>query len=210
MESNDTFRHSPAGDAVINDHPALSAPIGTRGILAEVRAAHPLKCVLSANTTLANSPSQQGLDDLFATGAASAVTTNKYISLSARTGRSIGGTMSKGGAGTKITAQVDHLAWIASVRQVESKRGSSSGGGSRGGERSSAPSRLGSGSRPPAVPDRGVSENDSRQKSESLDRQGIERKEGDGNQWLQDECVKFLYSVAIENLKITQDYDRVE
>jgi len=190
LESTHTLRHPPEGDGVKNGQPALSAPIGTRGILAEVRAAHPLKFVLSANPALSNSSSQQGLDDLFATGTAPTVTNNKSISLSVATiGRSIGGTMSKGGAGTKSTAQVDHLAWIASVRRVGSKRGSSSGGGSRGGERSGAASRLGSGSRPPSVLDRGVSEIGSRQRSGSLDRDGAERKEGDGSQSLQDECV---------------------
>jgi len=190
MESSDTFRYPPEGDDVKNGHPALSAPIGTRGILAEVRATHPLKYVLSPNPAFTKSPSQQGLDDLFATGAAPTITSNKSISLSvAATGRSTGEPMTMGGAGTKSTARVDHLAWIASVRRVGSKRGSSSGGGSRGGERSGAPSRLGSGSRPPSVLDRGVSEIGSRKRSGSLDQDVVERKEGDGNQSLQDECV---------------------
>jgi hypothetical protein len=191
---------------VKKEHPALSAPIGTRGILAEVRATHPVQPVLYPNATFSNASSQVS-DDPFAQGSTLIATSNKSTSLSvAASGLSTGGKMSKGS-----TAQVDPLAWIASVR-VSGTRGSSSGGGSRGGGGSGEPSRLGSRSRPESVPDRGVSEIGSRQESGSSSRDGVERKEADGSQSLQDEYVSvFLSLVTRENLpSVTQDYECVD
>lgn len=119
--------------------------------------------------------------------------------------------MSKGGAGTKSTAQVDQLAWLASVR-LSGKRGSSSGGGSRGGGGSGEASRLGSRSGPEPDPDRSVSEIGPRQESGSSSRDGVERKEMDGSQSLQDEYVSmFVCLVARANLtSVTQDYECVD
>ena len=204
MELNDTFRHPPESNGVKNEHPALSAPIGTRSILAEVRATHPVQAVLHPNPTFSNS-SSQGSDDPFATGTTPNVASDKSISLSvAANGRSTGGTMSKG-----MSTQVDPLAWLASVR-VSGKRESSSGGGSRGGGGSGEPSRLGSRSRPESVLDRGVSEIGSRQESGSSSRDGVERKEVDGSQSLQDEYVS-ISSEARESLpSATQDYECVD
>lgn len=210
IESKDTFRHPPESNGVKKEHPALSAPIGNRGILAEVRATHPVQPLLYPNPTFSNASSQAS-DDPFAQGSALTATSNNSTSLSvAANGLSTGGTMSKGGAGTNSTAQVDPLAWIASVR-VSGQRGSSSGGGSRGGGGSGEPSRLGSRSRPESVPDRGVSEIGSKE-SGSSSRDGVERKEVDGSQSLQDEYVSMFPSlVGRENLtSLTQDYECVD
>lgn len=199
IESKDTFRHPPESNGVKKEHPAVSAPIGNRGILAEVRATHPVQPVLYPNLTFSNASSQAS-DDPFAQGSTLTATSDKSISSVAVNGLSTGGTMSKGNS----TAQVDPLTWITNVR-VSGKRGSSSGGGSRGGE----PSRLGSRSRPESVPDRGVSEIGSRQESGSSSRDGVEV---DGSQSLQDEYVfMFHFSVARGNLtSVTQDYECVD
>ena len=94
--------------------------------------------------------------------------------------------MSKGGVGLSI-AQVDQLAWLASVK-VGSKRGSrSSETGSR------ARSRTNAQSKPPSWLERSGSSIGVRQRSGSLIRAvGDERRDGDEGQSLQDEFVSKL------------------
>lgn len=194
MEAYETFRNPPElDDNAVGYFPALSAPIGNRNILAEVRA--PRASVLSIT---ARTQGHFGVtaDKLVLTGnvvppAVTAASTSaaKSSSKSQSMVRSTGGTMSKGGLGVKSIAQVDQLAWLASVK-VGSKRGSSSGGGSYGDRDSAAPSRLGSVSRPTSGADRSLSEVDSsRHSSGSVGRAMEERsmKEGENNQSLQDE-----------------------
>ena len=119
--------------------------------------------------------------------------------------------MSKGGAGTQSAAQVDPLAWLASVRVGGGKLGSSSGGGSRGDGGSGGPSRLGSGSRPPSAPGRSLSEIGSREESESASRDGVDRKEVDGSQSLQDEYVSIVFFFNRKRkLTVIQDYGCVD
>lgn len=171
-ETTDTFSLAPDVDQ--QDYfPTLSVPLGLRSILAEVKAPHPPQAI--PQPTANASPSHTEHAD------ATPTLTNKPM-ISAR---STGGTMSKGNTGPKSVAHVDPLAWISNVK-VGSKRGSSSGGGSGGGG-SGAPSRLNSRSRPPSGPDRSMSEIGSRQRSGSLSRAPDDRRDGDGNQSLQDE-----------------------
>lgn len=100
--------------------------------------------------------------------------------------------MSKGGVGLSI-AQVDQLAWLASVK-VGSKRGShSSETGSR------VRSRTNPQSRPSSGLERSGSSIGARQRSGSLSRPvGDERRDGDEGQSLQDEFVsKLPFSLAL-------------
>lgn len=176
QEFHDTFRNLPEPEG--NDNfPALSAPIGTRSILAEVRAP---RSMLSAQAeTRFNFPDSLS----FARDRTPTSTSKKAPSASAV--RSTGGTMSKGGLGVKSIVQ-DQLAWLASVK-VGNRRGSSSGDGSHG--EGGTPSQR-SGSRPPSGLDRSLSEvGGTRHSSGSLGRTLEAAKEGDGNQSLQDESV---------------------
>ena len=92
--------------------------------------------------------------------------------------------MSKAGTALKSVAKVGQLTWLASVKEVSSKRGSSSGGGSYDGGDSASRSR----SRPSSGPERSQSALGPRQRSGSLSRLTEDRvKETDNNQSLQDE-----------------------
>lgn len=180
LEIIDTFRNPPEGQQYC---PALSAPIGPRAILAEVRAPQPPKAVLTSSYGLGPTfkPPQTDEDNRNATPTLASATI-KPIARPA--GKSIGGTMSKGGTGLKSTAQVDQLDWLASVR-VGSKRGSNSSGTGSG-----VPSRINSQSRAPSGPDLANGGIGVRQRSGSLSRvSGEEKKDGDGGQSLQDELV---------------------
>ncbi|KAF8972462.1 hypothetical protein BDZ97DRAFT_1781105 [Flammula alnicola] len=191
MEYNDTFRNPPEIEEQ-EDFPALSAPIGHRGILAEVRAP---RSMVSAQAN--SGPSDQLARETGGADSTPTLTNTKPMSV-ATGSRSTGGTMSKGGMGAKSVVQVDQLAWLASVK-VGSK-GSSSGGGSHGG--SDAPSRLGSRSRPPSGPDRSISEIGGRQRSGSLSRNLDERKDGEGGQSLQDEITSVLTKLSASKINL--------
>ncbi|KAF8168512.1 hypothetical protein B0H34DRAFT_685839 [Crassisporium funariophilum] len=193
MESMETFRNPPEGK---ESYPAFSAPIGNRGILAEVRAPHPPKAFPTPHPGY-GFPAFPPLDNenLEATPT---IASSRPIVVTAK---STGGTMSKGGTGAKSVAQVDQLAWLANVK-VGGKRGSSSGGASQPG--SGAQSRLQSQSRPPSGPDWSVGETEGRQRSGSLSRVLDEssRKEGEGNQSLHDEITSVLTKLAASKIKL--------
>jgi hypothetical protein len=121
--------------------PALSAPVGQRGILAEVRATHfagrlpnpvllPLRGARDASQQI-HQPSELEPEQ---------TPTVTAISVPPRQG----GTMTRGNR----PARMDALAWLSSFRVGERARDGSSGTGS-GGESGSA-SRIGSRSRPPS------------------------------------------------------------
>jgi len=93
--------------------------------------------------------------------------------------------MTRAGIPLKSRAKVDHLMWLASVKDLSSKRGSSSGDGSHDGGDST--SRLSSRS---SGPERSQSALGPRQRSGSLTRLAEDRtKEMDNNQLLHDEYV---------------------
>ncbi|KAJ3517825.1 hypothetical protein NLJ89_g245 [Agrocybe chaxingu] len=221
MESVDTFALAPAYEDK-GCLPLLSAPIGNRGILAEVRAPQPPLSALPfpPNTLGAQIPGHGTLtyhstSDAENPEVTPTMTNTKPISMIsvsvAATNRSTGGTMSKGGTGPKSVAQMDQLAWLASVK-VSGKRGSSSGGNSNGG--SGAPSRLGSRSRPPAgaveIADDGTRLERSqsevgisgRQRSGSLSRGVEDKKEAESGQTLQDEITSVLAKFSASKIKL--------
>jgi hypothetical protein len=176
LDNIDTFRHPPEGQ---ESFPIFSAPIGPRAILAEVRAPPPPRTMLATTYGL-----DEDNQDSTPTLASAAL---KPIATPAK--KSIGGTMSKGGVDF---AQVDQLAWLASVK-VGSKRESHSSE-----TRSRVRSSLNPQSRPPSGPERSGSSIGVRQRSGSLSRAaGDERRDEDEGQSLQDEFVsKLLFSLV--------------
>lgn len=161
-----SFRTPPEGTEY---PPALSAPIGHRSILAEVRA--PLPPRQQRNSLPSGA---RGLESTTQSGGAK----QPESRLSGKKGE----TMSIGG---KSLAKVDAFAWLSNVKVgVDSRRhGSSSGPGSRGD--SGDVSRLSSRSRPGSGAGDGdvsVKRTDSRSRAAN-----DERREGDGSPSLQDE-----------------------
>ena len=174
LDNIDTFRNAPEGQ---ESFPIFSAPVGPRAILAEVRAQPPPRTMLASTYGLGSATDEDNADST-PTLASAAL---KPIAMPAK--KSIGGTMSKGGVGLSI-AQVDQLAWLASVK-VGSKRGSHSSE-----TNSRVRSRTNAQSRPPSKLERSGSSIGARQRSGSLSRAvGDERRDGDEGQSLQDEFV---------------------
>ena len=185
----DTFSHPP--EVEYKDYSAFSAPFLSRTILAEVRAPLPPKPVPHIPQ-----PHQEfgqptpPTSDGETTDVTPTFTANSSINFAAAANaasRSIGGKMSRAGTALKSRAKVDQLIWLASVKEVSAKRGSSSGGGSHDGGDST--SRLSSRS---SGPERSQSALGPRQRSGSLTRLAEDRaKESDSNQSLHDEYVLF-------------------
>ena len=168
--------------------PILSAPIGPRTILAEVRALQPPRTMLTSNFGLGptfSPPTADNDDDNDYRDATPTLTSATLKPIVMPAGMSTGGTMSKGGAGLKSIGRVDQLDWLTSVK-VGSKRGSNSSG-------SGVLSRLNSKSRPPSMPEVIDGDIGARQRSGSLSRAvSNEKKDGDGGQSLQDESVPLI------------------
>jgi WD repeat-containing protein 59 len=166
-----SFSNPPLGS---DPPPALSAPIGYRSILAEVRASQPPRPskvnVLrqSQETTARRSTS------------AAARKLGKVPELPLKEKAE---TMSRGYVGGR-SAHITTFAWLSSVK-VGHKRDNSSGPPS--GADSGNASRLNSRSRPPSIADPSMSYLDYRNKSDSRDRGEEERRDGDANQTLQEE-----------------------
>ncbi|KAJ2912007.1 hypothetical protein MD484_g8411, partial [Candolleomyces efflorescens] len=138
-------------------HPILSAPIGNRGILAEVRALPPPRTATSANHLITQPhlgssargttehPHQSQLTPTLLQSE------SKPIAVT----RTRGGTMSRGAVTGKSVARMDALVWLSNVKvgnDNRRSRGGSSGAGSVGGAEGSgsedkSKSRVGSGSR---------------------------------------------------------------
>ncbi|TFK18369.1 hypothetical protein FA15DRAFT_760641 [Coprinopsis marcescibilis] len=187
---------SPPG---INEPPPgqllLSAPVGNRAILAEVRAGLPPRSQnlvtqphvgsMARNSFNENSQLTPTLSDI------------KQIAMA---NRNRGGTMSRGGVTGKSVAGMDQVAWLSNVK-VGNRRGSSSGAGS-GDQESSSSSRLGSMSRAPSRTDLGDTES-VRQRSASRSRGTDDR--GESPQSVQDElttAIQKLNSSSSNSIKI--------
>ncbi|KAF9467004.1 hypothetical protein BDZ94DRAFT_1250295 [Collybia nuda] len=188
-ESTISFRNPPEGTEYL---PALSAPVGLRSILAEVRAPLPPRphLVLQALPGPIDHPS----DDENTRHVTGALTKPMHIA----TLRSQGGTMSRGNNGGKSVARMDALTWLTNVK-VGDRRGSSSGPPS--GVDSTNVSRLNSRSRPPSGPDRQTGEL-SRRRSDSQARPTEDKKESEGNQTLQEEITSVLTKLASSKIKL--------
>ncbi|PPQ65609.1 hypothetical protein CVT24_011818 [Panaeolus cyanescens] len=225
LENLDSFVNPPEVETQLQ--PTISAPIGNRSILAEVRAPLPPHVAIShphINTPdrVPSPPSKSSLvQDTDSTIAATTneaeatptLTSTKSVAISmANVSRSTGGTMSKGGQGPKSVVQVDPLAWLASVR-VGSKRGSSSGNGDSGSRTGSgAPSRLGSisrgGSQSRLDMSVGPDGSATRTRSGSVSRSGVgegsERASGEtsAGQSLQDEITSVLTKLSGSKIKL--------
>lgn len=195
VEFNGTFQTAPVEQETKTSFPVLSAPVGNRGILAEVRAPRfkilqPLS--IQQTGVGAGKPGLTHFQLPSATPTPDSANA-RNVSGSLVDGRSIGGTMSKGGVGPKNIAQVDKLVWLNSVKVGSVARGSSGGSGGGHGENesvSAAPSRLGSRSRPGSAAEREREGSDmqSRPRSTSSVREVDDKKfEGEGSQSLQDE-----------------------
>ncbi|OSX59309.1 hypothetical protein POSPLADRAFT_1048645 [Postia placenta MAD-698-R-SB12] len=135
-----SFSNPPVGTDL---PPALSAPIGYRGILAEVRAPFPPRPAARLSTGRQDRnitrPQSQDLDK------DKSVAQSKPIPITQEKGR----TMTRGLLGGR-SAQINTSAWLSSVK-FGTKRDGSSGPGS--GAESGEVSRFSSLSRPPSQPD---------------------------------------------------------
>ena len=195
LDNIDTFRNPPEGQ---EPFPIFSAPVGPRAILAEVRAPPPPRTMLASTYGL--DPTLPATEDDNADSTPTLTSAAlKPIAMPGK--KSIGGTMSKGGVGLSI-AQVDQLAWLASVK-FGSKRGShSSETGSR------VRSRTNPQSRPSSGLERSGSSIGARQRSGSLSRLvGDERRDGDEGQSLQDEFVSKLPFFIVFYANTSQNYN---
>lgn len=160
--------------------PALSAPVGHRSILAEVRASQPPRAPKTNLFRHLHEPSHaRTLSDV----------AGKITSIPEVPSRERGATMSRGYVGGR-SAQITTFAWLSSVKVGQPSTRDSSSGPTSGGE-SAAQSRFNSRSRPPSVVDPSLSFLEARAKSGSRDREKgeEERRENDANHSLQDEYV---------------------
>lgn len=165
-----SFSHPPVASDL---PPALSAPVGYRGILAEVRAPMPPR------PTRSNLASAK-LNHLHTTNEmveSSDAPRSKPITIAQQKG----GTMSRGFAGGK-SAQITNFAWLSSVK-VGGRRESSSGPGS--GAESGNVSRLSSTSRPPPSALEASSQHVNQRPPK--DRVDDEFRDGDATRYLHDE-----------------------
>lgn len=162
-----SFSNPPVGT---DPPPALSAPVGYRSILAEVRATHPSRP--PKPTALRNS--KDGVPARSSSAAAQKLAKTPEVPPKERTE-----TMGRGYVGGR-SADITAFAWLSSVK-VGPKRDASSGGDS------GTQSRINSRSRPPSIADHSMSYLDFKTKSGSRDRGDEERRDVDANQSLQEE-----------------------
>ncbi|EKM55335.1 uncharacterized protein PHACADRAFT_255888 [Phanerochaete carnosa HHB-10118-sp] len=178
-----SFSNPPAGS---EPPPALSAPIGHRSILAEVRATQPPR----PSKVNALRQSQDAI-----AGRSSSATAQK-AKTTQQPLKERSETMSRGYVGGR-SAQITTFAWLSSVK-VGHKRDTSSGPPS--GADSGHASRLNSRSRPPSVADPSVSSY--RAKSTSRDRDEEDRREADTNQSLQEEITSVINRLSASKVKL--------
>ena len=189
-----SFRNPPEGSGYL---PALSAPVGHRGILAEVRAFFPPIHYLAPQPFPGPNP-PAGDENIPPAVSGTNITNgtgNKHVTNLNANARSQaqGGTMSRGNNGGKSVARMDAFTWLSNVK-VGGRKESSSGPGSAAG--SAGPSRVGSGSRVRSVSP-SVGGSGEGRRSESYSRSGTGedggsgplRRESDAGQSLQDEYV---------------------
>ncbi|EAU93642.2 vacuolar membrane protein [Coprinopsis cinerea okayama7 len=171
----------------------LSAPIGNRAILAEVRAGPVPRNLITQPHP--GSSARGGLSEL--NQRTPTLTDTKPIAVASRTR---GGTMSRGAVTGKSVAGMDAFTWLANVK-VGNKRGSSSGAGSND-PSSSSSSRLGSTSRNHSS-SRGEGEsNGGRQRSVSRTRGPEDRRDNEDAQSLQDEITSVLKKLHASKIKL--------
>ncbi|KDQ52927.1 hypothetical protein JAAARDRAFT_61692 [Jaapia argillacea MUCL 33604] len=189
LDNKASYRDPPAR----TDHlPALSAPVGYRSILAEVRASVPLLHPLFP-------PDQPTTHDSHITIREPESMMEKHFGsppskpIPILAPRAVGETMSRGHLGGR-SARVDAFQWIASIK-VEKRKGSSSGG--RSGADSANVSRLSSRSRPLTRPESRVI-SDPQQRSGSRGRP----EDGEGNRSLQDEITSVLTKLASYKIRL--------
>ncbi|KAJ3559944.1 hypothetical protein NM688_g25 [Phlebia brevispora] len=177
-----SFRNPPIASDL---PPALSAPVGHRAILAEVRASQPLRPPkLSAlRHSQETAPTR-----------ASSKAPGKAIVIPEK---ERAGTMSRGYVAGR-SANITTFAWISSVK-VGGKRDDSSGPTS-GGE-SGGPSRISSRSRPPSVMDPSMSMSNLEVRSGSRDRDADSR-ETESNQSLQEEITSVVNKLTAAKVKL--------
>ncbi|THV07254.1 hypothetical protein K435DRAFT_848204 [Dendrothele bispora CBS 962.96] len=200
IKATKSFRNLPEE---LGSLPLLSAPIGNRAILAEVRAGIPSRRRNDSMTQQYPAvPIPRPLpQDLASSSSLGISSLNDLVSLSSTVKiygplSGTGGTMSRGAAGNKSRAKVDALSWLSWVKVREGKRaGSSSGPGSRGdsGEAGKDPNYSGAKDEKDAVT------GEKRKRSESRVRPGTD--ERDTNQ-LQDEITSVLNKLGSSKVKL--------
>lgn len=181
LDRDHTFRVPPEGNII---QPTVSAPVGHRGILAEVRAPIPrqLNPVLHPHQgSAARARSHEG-SILPPDTSANAV----VIPPSVRQG----GTMSRGNVGGK-SAKIEMITWMKNVKEVKKEGSSGPGSGADSGNGS----RLSSRSRDESGGERAEGESGGRERrSDSRSKGGDEQKERD-SQSLQTEYVVLLKKI---------------
>jgi WD repeat-containing protein 59 len=171
-----SFRSLPGG---INLPPALSAPIGLRSILAEVRAPPPPRQLNPIVLPHQGSAARALLHEKRSAQEKEAQKPLESMPIPQVRQKE---TMSRGNLGGGKSARMDAFTWLSSVK-VGDKKETSSGPGSRTDSGNGSRSRMSSKSRPPSGPeDHGAS---SFRRSGSKNR--TLEKESDGGQSLQDE-----------------------
>ena len=160
--------------------PTLSAPIGHRSILGEVRAAHPPR--LSKLNTLRTS------QDVSARSSSAAARKIGGVSLLPKERAE---TINRGYTGGR-SAQIGTFDWLSAVKVLQPRDTSS---GPHNGRDSGTASRINSRSRPPSAVDPSMAYLEHKTKSSSSDRGEEERRDLDANQSLQEESAPSVYIV---------------
>ncbi|GBE79383.1 hypothetical protein SCP_0205810 [Sparassis crispa] len=186
-----SFSNPPTGT---DFPPALSAPVGHRAILAEIRAPFPPR---AARTSTAMSHAK-----------ATARSPEEELNLRSSMPRSRpvliahgrGGTMTRGHVGGR-SAQINTFAWLSSVKVGGTREGSSGPGSS--GENGTA-SRLESRSRPPSLPGRSNSQplSGTQRSSDARDNREDDHREGEPGQSLQDEITSVINKLTTSKVKL--------
>jgi len=167
-----SFRNLPPAGFTDPHAKAVTAPVGYRAILAEVRAPLPPTHQVNPNV-------QPHLDSRV-----SFYNSNEPQESTPTMSKLGQSTMSRGAIGGKSLVRMDPFSWLANVK-VGNKRGSSSGAGS-GGDSTGA-SRVGSMSRTPSGIEIRDSEGCGKGRSGSRGRGGEDGREGSQSSTLQDE-----------------------
>ncbi|PCH41343.1 hypothetical protein WOLCODRAFT_100364 [Wolfiporia cocos MD-104 SS10] len=180
-----SFSNPPIGTEL---PPALSAPVGHRGILAEVRAPQPPRA-----TRVGIQRSTPDRDDRQIAEAKRDQTTASTKPIPIAQER--GGTMTRGHLGGR-SAQITTFAWLSSVKVT--KRDGSSGPGS--GTEGAQPSK----SRPPSLMGRSVSRQaaGTRKPSEGKEKSEDEHRDTEQSQSLQDEITSVVNKLSASKVKL--------
>ncbi|KAI0764721.1 hypothetical protein C8Q74DRAFT_1283552 [Fomes fomentarius] len=195
-ESKISFSNPPIGNDL---PPTLSAPIGFRGILAEVRAPPPHRPVRFAPrpSTGRKKTTEVPRDDKTEVARSRPV----FVPAMATSVKDSGniGTMSRGPFAGGRSAQITTFQWLSNVK-VGGPRDGSSGPGS-GGD-SGDVSRIGSRSRPPSLYERSTSQAYSRTRERSMSRDHTEEQFADPAPTLQEEITSVVSKLNSPKLKL--------